>query len=299
MLQSIALQNFQVHSKTAIRFDPSITTIVGSSDVGKSAVIRACRWLAFNNPAGMAFIKDGAKGCMVSLKVDGHTIKRRRSKSVNHYELDGKTLEAFGQGGVPNDISNILQLSELNFQRQHDAPLWMAMSPGDVAKELNKVVDLDLIDRVMIRLGKQVRTASTELSICEGRLLAARATVEQLSWVEDADEEYKGIERLHAKVSALEEQRRKLEVDITAIDTVQWRIAQIEESLEPLENSLREISELRREFTSVLARGRELAKMIKDIEDTDEELATAQKRIDSVESKLSTVTTCPICGRPI
>ena len=52
MIQSLALKNFQSHKDTLIKFDPGVNVIVGSTDSGKSAIIRALRWLVWNRPIG-------------------------------------------------------------------------------------------------------------------------------------------------------------------------------------------------------------------------------------------------------
>lgn len=43
----LRIQNFQAHKDTTIEFD-RITTIVGPSDTGKSAVLRAFKWVEKN-----------------------------------------------------------------------------------------------------------------------------------------------------------------------------------------------------------------------------------------------------------
>lgn len=56
----LRIQNFQAHKDTTIEFD-RITTIVGPSDIGKSAVLRALKWVAKNEPNGTSFVRDGDK----------------------------------------------------------------------------------------------------------------------------------------------------------------------------------------------------------------------------------------------
>ena len=66
-----------------------------------------------------------------------------RGTGVNTYGVEGKTYEAFGND-VPPAVSKLLGLAEVNFQGQHDAAFWFGLSPGQLAKELNKIVDLEL-----------------------------------------------------------------------------------------------------------------------------------------------------------
>jgi len=79
-LKKLVLENFQVHPKLSLDLDPHITCIIGPSDVGKSAVIRALRWLCQNVPDGAEFIRDGTKQAIVTLQADGKTIIHPRHR---------------------------------------------------------------------------------------------------------------------------------------------------------------------------------------------------------------------------
>ena len=143
-LASIQLVDFQAHKRLAIDFAPGITTIIGPTDRGKTAILRALGWVAQNNMAGEEFIREGAKETRVELVVlDGkklRTIVRTKGKA-NTYSLDGKEFVSFGQG-VPRDVAQLLQLNEINFQGQHDAPFWFAETAGEVSRKLKRLLTL-------------------------------------------------------------------------------------------------------------------------------------------------------------
>lgn len=189
MLNKIKIQNFQAHKKLIVELDPRVTTIVGSSDTGKSAVIRALRWLCQNSPSGEAFIREGSEGCTVTLEFDDHRISRRKGKGTNEYVVDGETLKSFGSS-VPEPASKLLNVSPLNFQQQHDPPFWFSDSAGQVSKNLNSIVDLELIDESLSRINKKVSKSQTEEEICKTRLEAAREKKKSLEWVKEATSEY-------------------------------------------------------------------------------------------------------------
>ncbi len=148
MIEGLSLQNFQAHRKLRVEFGPGITTIVGRSDVGKSAIIRALRWAATNQPGGDQFITTGTKGTSVALRVDGRVIKRKRGGSVNSYHLDAEEYKAFGRG-VPGPIVSVLNMPGVCWQGQHDAPFWFSETGGEVARRLNSIVNLAIIDTTL------------------------------------------------------------------------------------------------------------------------------------------------------
>ena len=52
MIKEINIKNFQSHDNTNLILDSGVNVIVGSSDSGKSAIIRALRWVTSCVPRG-------------------------------------------------------------------------------------------------------------------------------------------------------------------------------------------------------------------------------------------------------
>ena len=55
MINSVVVRNFQIHKKTSIEFVSGVNIISGTSDNGKSSLIRAMRWVIENRPQGFYF----------------------------------------------------------------------------------------------------------------------------------------------------------------------------------------------------------------------------------------------------
>lgn len=159
------LKNFQCHRRLKVDLSQPITVVRGTTDAGKSSIIRAFRWLVTNRPlSAMSLIRHGADSVEVWLRIDGHLIKRIRSKKKNVYIVDGKTLEAF-KFDVPAEVQSIVKMGLDNFQSQHDAPYWFAMSPAEVGREINRIVDLSLIDRTITFIKKGSTDLANELKV--------------------------------------------------------------------------------------------------------------------------------------
>lgn len=298
MLKTLRLQNFQKHKKLLIEFDPHITTIIGPTDSGKSSVIRALNYLTFNTPSGTAIIRDGANGCTVSLEVDDKTIKRRRGKDVNHYEIDGKKLEAFGKGGVPDEVKEALKLDRLNFQYQHDSPLWLSENAGQVAKNLNEIVNLDLIDRVLTRLGRQARALGTELTICSNRLIRAKVDSKELEWVSNAEESFQKVEDAQTRLDKINTKHTQLLALIGSIRTLKKRCESLESTIEPLEQEVLELKESHNKALQAVGFCRELKTLLASVKDKKKECQEIKIRMDQAQAKLAEVKACPMCLRP-
>jgi DNA repair exonuclease SbcCD ATPase subunit len=226
MLEKMRVENFQAHELLDIEFDPLITTIVGPSDVGKSSILRALRWCCLNRPRGDGFIRRGSKRMRVRLKVGGDqegTIRRERGGSENVYALGKSEYRAFGND-VPESIQRTLNLSELNFVGQHDAAFWFNLSPSEVARQLNKMVDLDSIDRATTSLSQHIRQLRVEMGVVSDRLDKAKKEYTDSKYVPNADADLKQVE--------LWEDRWKVSADLS--DRLGEVVGGLEESVKSL-----------------------------------------------------------------
>lgn len=204
MLEAIRILNFQKHERLEIEFDERVTSIVGPSDAGKSSILRAIRWACTNQPQGGAFIRHGEKEAVVKLKIDGEIVTRRKG-TENVYKLGKAEYKAF-RGGIPDPIERHLNVSEINFQGQHDPPFWLSCSPGEASRSLNQIVDLDVIDSSLSNVVSELQRARLKVSISSERLKQAEDSKERLDWVVEADEAWTEIERLRKEI---DEARRK------------------------------------------------------------------------------------------
>ena len=208
MLECLTIRNFQCHRYLQIAFTDPIVSIVGRSDVGKTSIFRAIRWLSLNRPAGNEFISWGSTFTRVSLIVNGQTVVRKRGRS-NSYSLGSKKFHAFGQD-VPEEIASLLNAGEISFQSQFAGPWLFDRSPGEVARELNKIVDLELIDRTLANLGAGLRKARATVEIGQDRLLKARERLKALAWVPRAAKALDTVQNYNKVLLDITEKRARL-----------------------------------------------------------------------------------------
>lgn len=150
MLTKIELTDFQCHKSLTLNLG-KITTLVGPSDSGKSAVMRALDWTVFNNGKKALFIRRGAKVASVSITVDDHIITR--TTKDNSYIVDGTELSAIGRS-IPVDVSDIFRMSDDNIQRQHEYLFWFSATGAELTRNFNRVVDLSKLDE-WVRVGME------------------------------------------------------------------------------------------------------------------------------------------------
>jgi energy-coupling factor transporter ATP-binding protein EcfA2 len=200
MFERFQAINYQVLEDLRLRLDPGVTVIVGRNDAGKSAALRAFEWLCTNRPPGNADIRHGTEGMAARLWVDGHVIERHKSATRNIYKLDGQTFKAFGND-VPAEIAQILNVDEINFQGQHEAPFWFTATPADLCRQLNAIVDLGIIDDSITYIAKEVRHQAAVYGVSQERLKSAIEARDYWQHAPDVDQDLTCVELLASRAA--------------------------------------------------------------------------------------------------
>jgi hypothetical protein len=209
MLERLEIRGFQAHGHTRLVFGPRVTTIIGPTDAGKSAALRALLWVATNRPDGLDHINWDAEECRVTLWVDGRVVRRIRGKSVNLYTLEDKPFKAFGQD-VPPEIAAIINIDENNYQDQIAPPFWLTEQPLQLSRNLNAIVNLGIIDDTTARLGKGCQRARTAYELGTERFTTARRQRTSLNYVTDLATEYDTLMVAYNRAGAIRQQRAAL-----------------------------------------------------------------------------------------
>lgn len=237
-IESLTLTNFQAHKRLTLELDPRVTCIVGATDQGKSAVLRGFRWLALNRPLGDAFVRWGTRNCEVGAVVDGREVVRRKTASFNGYLLDGEPLAAVG-AGVPEAVSDLLELGDLHFARQHDPPFWVSLTPGELSAALNEVVNLDLIDRTLGSLASSLRQAKVEESVARERLGAAERERDGLARVPEAVAAWEAVLELDRDASRIDQDRLGLIQTLQEGDTLTGAVGRLQGAVKTILEGIR------------------------------------------------------------
>lgn len=217
MFQLLRVKNFQAHAQRKLDLAHPIVVIVGCSDSGKSAIIRALRWVCRNVPNGDSFIREGAKNATASLSFDdGREVVRKRGAGGNLYFVDGTELKSFGVQ-PPDSVVSALKVADINFQGQHDSPYWFGESNGEVSRQLNAIVNLGIIDETLGYAAGVVRNNRTRLELLRGQRRDAEASVAACAHFEELDTKLAELERQQDALHALRTQAEELEETLSAL----------------------------------------------------------------------------------
>lgn len=241
-IRKLIIENFQSHVKTTITPAPDgqLTVITGPSDAGKTVVLRALRWLLFNEPQGTDFIRVGASFARVTVELEsGHTVMRERTRATNRYKIvapgsDGpQVFEGFGNS-VPLEVQEItgvrpvkigdLELN-LNLAEQLAGPfLGSSISAGARAKVLGKLAGTEEIDYAAKQLGTDLYRRHQDEKRLTGEVAELEEKLQEYDWLPAAKMKIEALESIVAKIKAAQERR-------VALVELKERLAEADEKI--------------------------------------------------------------------
>jgi exonuclease SbcC len=294
MIEKIVLYNFQQFSRLSLELSPTLTTLVGGSRRGKSTVLRALRFLSQGGKSS-GLIRHGQDSLRVTLFVDSHKIKRVKSPKENSYQIDSQ--ESYRAVGleVPQAVKELLQVSDINFQGQLDPPFWLSLSPPDAARELNKIVNLDLIDKTLSTLSSQLRRTSTQEDLVKRRVEIQEKRLQELSWGPLAQRDHEAIEGLESSMASKMARIAQVALLVKEGEEVASRVENASEVIESAER----LSECLEAHSVLVGRESLLSGLLAQYESLQSLWDDSQSELEELEKELKELKeeTCPLCGR--
>ena len=308
MIESLLLRNFQSHKKTQLNFHPNINAIIGTSNSGKTAILRGLYWIVYNRPSGLSFIshwnrdKKGnpIKETSACITQDNKIITRVRSDELNGYWIennidDAVKLEAIGMD-VPEVITKNLNLGEVNIQKQMDAPFLLSESSGEVARFFNKEIRLDLIDKILSTAEIKRRKFNSDIKITEASITSTEKELLQYEILEPA-------KALCDKLETIEKEIVKIQVAYGVCDNFSAQYKEEKEisekynniNFEAIEKLFNELDKIKNEEAEIKSNIFSVETGILEVSKLKEEIRIGTRDIKEMEKELPDV--CPLCNK--
>ena len=309
MINQLRIRNFQ--SLGDISLSPgNFTVIVGESDLGKSAVIRAIKSL-IGNRSGQDFIRFGQSKADVAIKFNDGAIAWVKDGQTATYKVakDGKT-ESFTKFGksLPEEISDFVRLGDVeisgekvnpNLHEQFNLPFLVTENPSTRAKLLGELSGVNILYLAVAEARRreqaQKRYRTTRISDLETIEVELRSydylpNVESI--LDEAKKEFEGLLELDRECRSLVDLRQRY-------DSAKGKY---EEATQVSETHAGQVSVLRDLMASaedveadslMVTRYRELRARVGSLE---EECEYLDSLIKDLHSQLSEFKVCPVCG---
>jgi len=311
MWDKLCVSNFQSQKQTELNLSEGVNVIRGRSDSGKSSIIRAIRWLLSNKPSGFSFKSDWLKKkddpTFVQVEKDGKIITRERGNIFNGYTIkdiksqEGIVFEAMGSD-VPNEVLGLLNLNEVNIQSQHDRYFLLQNSSGEVAKKLNKVVGLDIIDKTLSKINSIVNESNRQAVSTTNECVAKEQELRSYDGLDEIGEKINALDLLYDEIGEVERLITILETCISNIEQNTETLKDLDDWLE-IESSFLILKEKVDKIIEVDNLIEVLETYIGNIESFELAIENWDEEVEDLQEKYSkllmSLKVCPLCKQKI
>lgn len=293
MFKKLTIENFKSHKKTELNFHPGVNVIVGDPQSGKTNISRALLLLTSNKPLGADYLPhflDGEGEAKIQLRLSegstvilrkrigttktGERVVREASYSLGDQKFQGMNKE------VPDTILSLLNLGELNLQRQFDSPYLILSSPGEVARAFNRITRLEKVDEWVRGFATTINSVNSEITLLSEQVKSTKA---QLVKYENLKREKITFGRLVStdnELTLLKKRHYSLDQQLQSLEEVESSIKKLEPFLEA-SSLLDQVGEIEKEIELDRSK-RGLLQQVLDLED----YIKGQERVLVVEKDL-------------
>lgn len=246
---SLRAQHFQSHTDTLINFAPlgQLTVLGGKGGSGKTALIRAIRWLCYNEPSGDEFIQLGEDWTKVTLSISNgfHVVRHRSKGSINRYIIvhpDGEqqVFEGFGTG-VPLEVQRVTGIKSvmvgdmeiaLNLAEQLDGPfLGKGISSIARARILGRLAGTEELDLAGKHLGTDIYRREQERKAFESDIKLLDKRLEGYAHLPTVKAQIDSAEKVLGEIDELGDKAEELHLIASDLRGIAYRVKEAETAL--------------------------------------------------------------------
>ena len=195
----INLDNFQSISSATLEFIPGVNVVVGQSNSGKTAILRAIAATVNNPSRSKYFIKKGTSKAEVDIKFEGNSIQWGRTPSDSYYVVNSDNYKKTGKNSLFDFLPNS------GFVRDEDNNIMNIEGEWDLA------FPFDRTPSELFKLFENV------FCISDSAVILKSFKEEVASIIKDKVTKEDKLNRLGTKLSALNELSKEADVETAEI----------------------------------------------------------------------------------
>jgi hypothetical protein len=229
MATEVEVRNFQSIEHAHVTIE-GYTALVGRSNIGKSAIVRAVK-AALSGASGTTFVRHGphcarrlkdAKKCQckstVRIKREGFDLLWEKGDNDNRYTFNGQVCDSVGSGTpdflvkagyAPIKIGDGREL--LQVADQFDAIFLLNRTGGVIADVLSDVAHLDRVNTAMRYVEKDRREAASTRKVREQDVVSLTQRLEEFEGLDDAIVRVKAVEDKIVDLGRAESRLKQIE----------------------------------------------------------------------------------------
>jgi len=234
MIKQIHIKNFQSHRNTILDFAPGINGIIGESQSGKTAILRAIKLITTFRPLGFRFHSHFSKTSRTSVSMtlgEGDKISLVKKKNSILFSTDDINWRKPGVQ-VPDVIKEKLNMDDINTQEQSEPPFLISSSPAEIARAFSQITGTEQLGEWIKNINKKAGEIKTKRRLLQGEVDRIEYKTKELVGLEDIDRLLTRGERIEKKIIDLRKEYSRIDGILAEIVDLQASITQKEEWIE-------------------------------------------------------------------
>lgn len=289
----VSIKNFQAIKDAELVFPVGITTIVGSTNSGKTAIMRGMIASLDNPKSGKYFIHTGEDSASVTISDDENEFEWIRGDKTVSYRVGEENFSKCGKSDIWSLIPGYSIKKEsngsiLNFHTENDLLFPFRFTSGELFTIFERIVSLD--DTASVTKDIQGDLTGTECSLHRCNDLSL-ATVSVLEETRSALEEIETIvSTLKTTILKEEEEKEEVSKNVTTgvTDTLETTTSNSNSKEEDVSKSIIDVSSLTTLSTSSHHSNKDSIGLIKDsLLSLLDDLEKKEIIINDLENKLN------------
>ena len=236
-IKTVIIKNFQSYKDQTIHLEPGLNLILGTSDSGKSAILRAISFVLYNYPKKESLIHWGETETSVTLIFsDGVKVTRIKGEDRNAYEavdssgkkitkekIDTEIPEEIREllGDPPHDDLNGL----ISYSDQFSKMFLVDLSPTDLPRSLSNLTGIEVLEESAKQLLQSYKAVEKQNKLDEKEFKACLEESQIYSYVDLYESKIQGLShkldhivKLEAKLDLFSKLIEGVDLDIDKND---------------------------------------------------------------------------------
>jgi exonuclease SbcC len=296
MLKRIKLKNFRSHKHTELQFHKGVNVIYGLGQSGKTNILRAINWVLYNRPSGFNIHSHFANVPETEVEIESTNglILMVKNPKTTTYIVDNPELpepQTFTYTGksVPELVTRILNINEINISNQLDAPFLITDSPGEVGKTINRITKVEQIDSWVSKLTTKVNSTRSKIEIYQEEINKSKQELTFYEGLDELESQINFFNKIEKVIENKESKIYRLDKILTQWHGLRLTIESID--ITGLQELFDEVQELTNEIHTKQFQLNRILSLINHINENKELINELSTVIESIEPKFTEIET--------
>lgn len=237
-IKKLILENIQPFKKAEINFSPGLNVIVGPTNSGKSAIMRAISFLFFSTPSPKSLLRFGEKEFRILLETSTAWIERIKN-GENILVVNGQEFRAFGHN-LPQEFFEALSIPEefleFVYASQFSPPFLLSLSDTQKGRVLSLLGSgVEVLDRALVNIQKDIRDVKAQHSLLEKERDEVRDTLAVFERIPEAEQFLESASAREERIKEMQQYREEILSLLHRSKSLSARLLQLQRRLEFLE----------------------------------------------------------------